>query len=530
MDNALIADENLKKPSKPAYYGTAGYRSKTSDLNNILCRASLIAYLRSTTFAGKIIGVMITASHNPVEYNGIKIIDHNGDMLDEVWEEYSDRIVNCDDEKLAREMKKILRSCSNQSELGEGVRGHVVLGRDTRDSGERLCNNIRSVLGKLNCTVDDYGVVTTPELHFLVRKCNTENRVVDKAEYMKNIAHNFNSLSSITKGNLRMMIDTANGVADMKLKELDGMLDGKLNYEVLNDPKGILNLDCGADFVKTKKRAPRLEALSSSGFSQAANRICASFDGDVDRLIFFTGPKDTEIFDGDSQAVFLALYIRSLLDRIESRLSIGVVLSYYSNNAAVDVLPPESFKVVMAQTGVKNFVSAAREFDVGIYFEPNGHGSVCFSQACIDEIEKGSTKSHAILKILANLFDPCIGDALANFVIFKALMGSADDLRKFRENPSRLLTVKIVDKNSIKVDQKNQVIEPKELQDKIDVEALSLGGRSFVRPSGTEDVVRVYAECPSEADADLLCLKVAQHVYDMCNGIGDHPEIDYTSK
>ncbi|AFM97676.1 phosphoacetylglucosamine mutase [Encephalitozoon hellem ATCC 50504] len=530
MDSALMSDKNLKKPSKPAYYGTAGYRSKTSDLNNILCRASLIAYLRSTTFAGKIVGVMITASHNPIEYNGIKIIDHNGDMLDEVWEEYSDKVVNCDDDKLPREMKKILRSCSNQSELGEGVTAHVVLGRDTRDSGKDLCDNIKSVLSKLNCVVDDYGVVTTPELHFLVRRCNMENRIVGKEEYIKNITRNFSKLLSITKGNLKMMIDTANGVAGMKIKKIDEVLEGRLNYEILNSPTGVLNLDCGADFVKTKKRAPKLEVFESGRFSCPPNGICASFDGDVDRLIFFTGSKDIEIFDGDSQAVFLGLYINSLLEKIGSKLSVGVVLSYYSNNAAVDALPSSSFKVVMAQTGVKNFVSAARNFDVGVYFEPNGHGSVCFSQACIDEIERGSSEHHTILKCLVNLFDPCIGDALANFMVFRALMVNASDLRKFKENPSRLLTVKIVDKNSIKVDQKNHVIEPKELQDKIDMEALNLGGRSFVRPSGTEDVVRVYAECSTEADADLLCLKVAQHVYDMCNGVGDHPEIDYTNK
>lgn len=534
MDNALICDQNLKKPLKEAFYGTAGYRSKTSDLNNILCRASLVAYLRSKTSAGKVIGVMITASHNPVEYNGIKIIDHNGDMLSEKWEEYCDRIVNCDDDKLPREMKRILRSHSDQGdELGEGqVKGHVLIGRDTRDSGEMLCANIKSVLGKLRCVVDDYGVVTTPELHFLVRRCNVESRgekeVTNKAEYVKNIVSNFIQLSSLTKKNFRMMIDTANGVAGMKLKELDELLKNKLDYEILNDPKGVLNLDCGADFVKTKKRAPKLEALGPDRPALPSEAVCASFDGDVDRLVFFMGSKATEIFDGDSQAVFLALYIKSLLDKIESKLSIGVVLSYYSNNAAVDALPSQSFKVVMAQTGVKNFVSAARAFDVGVYFEPNGHGSVCFSQACIDEIERGSSKHHTILKCLLNLFDPCIGDALANFMVFKALMESADDLRKFRENPSRLLTVRIVDKNTIKVDQKNQVLEPRALQDKIDVEALSLGGRSFVRPSGTEDVVRVYAECPTEADADLLCLKVAQHVYDMCNGVGDHPEIDYT--
>lgn len=527
MERFLTSDENLRKPSQPAYYGTAGYRSKTSDQNNILCRASLIAYLRSTTFAGKIIGVMITASHNPIEYNGVKIIDHNGDMLDETWEGYSDRVVNCEDKDLPRAMKKILRSCSNQSELGEGVRAHVVLGRDTRASGEELCKNIRCVLTRLNCTVDDYGVVTTPELHFLVRRCNVENKVVNKSEYIENLAHNFGQLSSITKGNFGMRVDTANGVVGMKLESLDEMLHKGLNYKVLNDPDGVLNLECGADFVKTQKRAPKLRVFNPE-FSLGPLEICASFDGDADRLVFFTGPKDTEIFDGDYQAVFLAQYFRKLLDQIGCKLSIGVVLSYYSNNAAVDALPPQLFKVVMAQTGVKNFVSAARDFDIGVYFEPNGHGSVCFSQACMDEIEGGRTKHHTVLKTLANLFDPCVGDAMANFLVFKATMTGIENLRKFRENPSRLLAVRIADKNSIKVDHKNQVLEPKGLQDKIDVEALSFGGRAFVRPSGTEDVVRVYAECQKGGDTDNLCLRVAEDVYQMCNGVGDHPEIDYT--
>jgi len=527
MEKLLTSDKNLEKPSKPAYYGTAGYRSKTLDQNNILCRASLIAYLRSTTFAGKIIGVMITASHNPVEYNGIKIIDHNGDMLDETWENYSDKIVNCDDKDLPRIMRKILRSCSNQSELGEGVRGRVVLGRDTRESGIELCKNITSVLTKLNCNVDDYGIVTTPELHFLVRKCNMENRVVEKKMYIENLINNFGRLSTITKRNLEIKVDTANGVAGMKLKELNEILQGELRYEMLNDENGVLNLDCGADFIKTKKRFPKLNIFNSES-NLNSNEIYASFDGDADRLILFTGSKDIEMFDGDFQAIFLALYFKTLLTNINSKLNIGVVLSYYSNNAAVDVLPSKSFKIAMAQTGVKNFVSAARNFDIGIYFEPNGHGSVHFSSTCIDEIENGDTQYHSILKSLINLFDPCVGDALANFLVLKATMNNVDDLRKFKENPSRLLTVRIADKNSIKVDHKNQVLEPKALQDKIDVEALSFGGRSFVRPSGTEDVVRIYAECPKEADADLLCLRVSQHVYDMCNGIGDHPEIDYT--
>lgn len=40
-------------------------------------------------------------------------------------------------------------------------------------------------------------------------------------------------------------------------------------------------------------------------------------------------------------------------------------------------------------------------------------------------------------------------------------------------------------------------------------------GRSFVRPSGTEDVVRVYAEADTQENADKLADQVGQCVRDV---------------
>lgn len=40
-------------------------------------------------------------------------------------------------------------------------------------------------------------------------------------------------------------------------------------------------------------------------------------------------------------------------------------------------------------------------------------------------------------------------------------------------------------------------------------------GRAFVRPSGTEDVVRVYAEADTQEAADELAARVSQHVKDV---------------
>lgn len=44
-----------------------------------------------------------------------------------------------------------------------------------------------------------------------------------------------------------------------------------------------------------------------------------------------------------------------------------------------------------------------------------------------------------------------------------------------------------------------------------------------MRPSGTEDVVRVYAEAATQADADALCLKAMQAVHDIAGGVGERP-------
>ena len=52
---------------------------------------------------------------------------------------------------------------------------------------------------------------------------------------------------------------------------------------------------------------------------------------------------------------------------------------------------------------------------------------------------------------------------------------------------------------------------------------LCCAGRAFVRPSGTEDTVRVYAEAATQQAADHLALEVARQVYELAAGVGAPP-------
>ena len=140
--------------------------------------------------------------------------------------------------------------------------------------------------------------------------------------------------------------------------------------------------------------------------------------------------------------------------------------------------------------------------------------------------------SFYVLKNLKDCINQTVGDAISDMLVVELIL-SIRDLSVtdwdslYTDLPSRQLKVTIKDRNVIKTtDAERRVSQPSELQDGIDSLIKTLGfksARSFVRPSGTEDVVRVYAEADTQENADQLALQVSQLVYDLAGGVGKRP-------
>lgn len=77
-------------------YGTSGFRADASLLESTVYRVGLLAALRSLKTRA-VVGLMITASHNIISDNGIKVADPSGGMLTQDWEPFAESLANAPD-------------------------------------------------------------------------------------------------------------------------------------------------------------------------------------------------------------------------------------------------------------------------------------------------------------------------------------------------------------------------------------------------------------------------------------------------
>jgi phosphoacetylglucosamine mutase len=208
--------------------------------------------------------------------------------------------------------------------------------------------------------------------------------------------------------------------------------------------------------------------------------------------------------------------------------------------------------VVVAKTGVK-FVHAAahHHFDVGVYFEANGHGTVLFGPKFYDFVAsadaklRGTPRSNRAnialrrLRLLPALVNQSVGDAMSDMLLVDAILFLRGwDLNTwaqlYSDMPSRQAKVKVADRTVITTnDNETAAVAPvalqKALQSAMDAMAMTEKSngpkpRCFVRPSGTEDAVRVYAEANTQSGADSLASEAMMLIYKLCGGVGSPPQ------
>ena len=183
--------------------------------------------------------------------------------------------------------------------------------------------------------------------------------------------------------------------------------------------------------------------------------------------------------------------------------------------------------VTCTPTGVKHLHHAAERYDVGVYFEANGHGTILFSSEAQQKIHGTSPSSPAAedaleqLKSLIDLINQTVGDALSDMLLVEVILRTKDwDCQEwdsaYEDLPNKLLKVNVKDRFMfVTEDAERKLVKPEGLQAKIDeLVAKYKDARSFVRPSGTEDCVRVYAEAGVAGELNSLANGVAKLVAD----------------
>jgi phosphoacetylglucosamine mutase len=161
-------------------------------------------------------------------------------MLDERWEAHAATLANASsDEDLVAKYEGLI----TELKINTSVQANVIFAKDTRESGPALVAALTDALNAVGANFTDYGLLTTPQLHYLVRCINTQNLPDTKPYgepteegYYTKIGAAYRKLMQGKPRHGQVTVDCANGVGAPKLKALAEAIGKDIfDVKVIND-------------------------------------------------------------------------------------------------------------------------------------------------------------------------------------------------------------------------------------------------------------------------------------------------------
>ncbi len=348
-------------------------------------------------------GVMISASHNPVEFNGIKFFDSSGLKLpDEVEDEIENNIQNKKEIELP---------------IGEGL-GHI----------------------------KSYDHAKTDYIEYVLK-----------------------TLEGVTFEGLKVAMDCANGsafeVAPICLNDLNAKV-----YSIHHEPDGTnINENCGSTHMNDLKKF----------VSVVKADVGLAFDGDADRLLAVD--ENGEFVDGDKIMAICGNHMNK-----KGLLKENTIVTTVMSNLGFDVAVKEhDMKTLKTKVGDRYVLEAMLENGYVLGGEQSGH---------IIFLEHNTT-----------------GDGLLTAVqLLKVMKETGKPLSEL----ANIMTVypQVLKNAKVSNAKKYRFMENKAVADRIDEveKAFHGNGRVLIRPSGTEPLVRVMIEGSDQSVLDRYAEELVQ--------------------
>ncbi|WP_251198423.1 phosphoglucosamine mutase [Anaerotardibacter muris] len=421
-------------------------------------------------------------------------------------------------------------TCDTAFKLGQAAGAFlgktIVVGKDTRLSGDMLGSALAAGIMSTGATVLDAGIIPTPGVAYLVRELHADGGIVISASHnppeyngikffdgqgfklteaeedeiekfvldggmpagelpsgdevgvtvpVENacdlyIQHAISSLQDKTLdfSNLVIALDTGHGAASLTTAAALEQL-GATVHVINDDFSGVdINVECGSTHLEPVK------AL----VDETGAMIGIAHDGDADRVMF-VDELGNEI-DGDVVETVCALDLqkRGLL---RDNLVVSTVMCNLGFTKAMDAA---GITVVQTSVGDKYVLNEMRQRNAVIGGEQSGH------MIFLDHNSTGDGLITALQFLAA-----CLRNN-------KPVSETAKLMQRF---PQELINVRVTDKN--------EVMESATVAEAIQQAEAKLAGsgRVLVRPSGTEPLVRVMVEAATPEEA----LSYAQEIVDV---------------